>query len=144
MRFGSSTMLTQVCLIHSDARNTWGVNRGKPGVKRANIFEARDGRISGLVVGAGAMRADSLVGHIAFAALHAVINRKLAYRTERFVVEGGHAERSPQLLVELAQVFKMASQRRQLNALVSQQELLIAGIPKAGELPLHHNRRQNR
>src|SRR5215467_6809245 len=87
-----------------------------------------------------AVRANGLVRHVSGAALHAIVDRDLADRPQRFVVERGHAERGTQFFVELTQILQMRSQRRQLDAFVGQQKFLVAGIPQARKLALHHDR----
>jgi hypothetical protein len=95
------------------------------------------------VAGAGLVRADGFVGDVADAAFDAVVDANLADRTESFVVESGDAERGKQFFVELAQTFEMRCERGQLEAFVRQKKLLVAGIPKASEAALEHDRRDD-
>jgi len=85
------------------------------------------------------MSADGFVGYIAGAALDAVVDGNLADRPERFVVEGRNTKRGAQFFIELAEILQVPGQRRQLDAIVGQQELLVTGIPQARELALHHD-----
>src|SRR6266849_5072494 len=97
-----------------------------------------------LMPAALAVRAYSLVRHIARAALHPVVHAHLAHRSQRFVIERRHAQRRPQLLIKLPQVLQMGRQRRHLHAFIGNQKFLIARVPHPSELPLEHHRRQNR
>ncbi len=89
------------------------------------------------------VRADGFVGDVADTAFYAVVDADLTNRTEGFVVKSGDAERSEEFFVELAQIFEVRCERGQLETLVGQQKLLIAGIPKASEAALKHDRRDD-
>jgi hypothetical protein len=95
------------------------------------------------VAGAGFVRADGFVGHVADAAFDAVVDADLADRAESFVVKSGNAERGKQFFVELTKIFEMRGQGRKLQAFVGQKKLLVAGIPKASEAALEHDRRDD-
>jgi hypothetical protein len=90
------------------------------------------------------MRANCFVWHIADTALDAIVDADLAHGPERFVVKSWDAQRGPQFFVEPSQIFKMRRQRRQLQAVIGQQELLVACVPKAGEAALQHDRGHDR
>jgi len=85
------------------------------------------------------MGTDSGVRDVAFAAFDAVVDTDLADRAKGFVIEGGNAKGGAQFLVELAQILQVRRQRRQLLAIIGEQELLIAGVPELGELALVHD-----
>ncbi len=85
------------------------------------------------------MCADGFVRHRAFAALDAVVHADLADGSERLVVKGRNAQRRAQFFVELPQVLQMRRERRQFQPFVSEQKLLVAGVPQPGELALQHD-----
>lgn len=93
---------------------------------------------------AGTVCTDRLVGDITGAAFYAVVDRNLADRADGFVVESRNAECGAELFVELAQILQVRCERGELDAFVSQQEFLVAGVPEARELALDHNRWQDR
>lgn len=89
------------------------------------------------------MGADGFVGDVADAAFDAVVDANLAYGAESFVVESGNAERGKQFFVELPQIFEVRGQGRKLQAIIGEQEFLVACIPKASEAALKHDRRDD-
>src|SRR5580692_1367662 len=96
------------------------------------------------MIGAWFVRSNRLVWHIADAAFNAVVDADLAHGAERFVVESGDTQRGSQFLVELSQIFEVCRQRGQFHAIVGQQKLLVACVPKAGEPAFEHNGRGDR
>src|SRR5258708_3650798 len=91
-----------------------------------------------LVARGRAVHADGLVRNIALAAFHAIVDADLAHRTQSFVVKRGYSESSPQLFVELPQVFKVRCQCRHFKPFVSQKEFLVTRVPQAGEFSFFH------
>src|SRR5271154_5684887 len=90
------------------------------------------------------MRAHGIVRHRALAPSHAIVNRYLTHRPERLVVERRHAQRRPQLFIELAQTLQVMRKRRQFLPVIGKQEFLVPRIPQTRELSLQHDRGQNR
>jgi hypothetical protein len=88
--------------------------------------------------------ADRFVRYVADAAFNAVVDADLADRAERFVVKSRDTQCGPQFLVELSQIFQMRGQGWQFQAIIGQQKLLVAGVPKARKAALQHDRRHNR
>ena len=97
-----------------------------------------------LVAAAWFVRADRFVRHGALAPFHAVVHAELADRAERLVIERRHTQRRAQLFIESAQVMQVHGQRGNLQSFVGQEKFLIPGVPQPGELPLQHDRGQNR
>src|SRR5260370_13868703 len=91
------------------------------------------------MLGTGTVRADGFVGDVAGAAFDAIVAGELADRAESFVVEGRNAEGGAQFFIELAQISEVRGQRRDFQAVVGEQEFLVAGVPKTRELALEHD-----
>ena len=89
------------------------------------------------------MSADGFVGNVTRAALDAIVDGDLADGTERFVVEGRNTKGGAQFFIELTEILQVRSKSGQLDAIIGEQEFLVAGVPKARELSLDHDRGQN-
>ncbi len=92
-----------------------------------------------LVVTGFFVDADALVGNVTSAAFDAVVDAIVAGGAECFVVIRGNAQGGAQLLVEFAQSGEIGDAYGELFALVSDQKLLVAGVPEMSELPLQHD-----
>jgi len=90
------------------------------------------------------MRANGFVWHIADTPFDAIVDADLADGPERFVIKSWDAQGGPHFFVEPSQIFKMRRQCRQLQAVIGQQELLVACVPQAGEAALQHDRGHDR
>src|SRR3974390_905654 len=97
----------------------------------------------GLVTGGGTLRADSFVWHVTGAAFDAVVDAEFGDRTKRLVVEGGHAKQGTKFLIKLTKIFEVSGESRELNAFIGDQEFLVARVPQAAELAIHHDCGEN-
>jgi hypothetical protein len=89
------------------------------------------------------MSADGFVGNVASAAFDAIVDGDLADGAERFVVKGRNTKSGAQFFIELAEILQVRGQSGQLDAIVGEQEFLVAGVPQACELSLDHDRGQD-